>query len=445
VTDDVIDVEAEVIGDDAEDLGNPAVQLQKVEDFSNYIPQIRMAEADVIELYEARKRIIKAVMVPGLDYGEIPGCPKPVLFQPGAQKLQAIYSYGMVMEEVEAIKEWGGGDPEKAFFSFTYRVGIGPISHDGTVHPIAWCEANANSYEKKWGKRRAGLACPSCGAPAIIRQKAEKGGGFICVGNEKGGCWAKFAKDDSAITEQPQGYVANEEIFGLVNTIQKMTQKRAMVGAVLQATGMSAFFTQDVEDNPSAHGMGGREKQQVPKSQPNQVDDMPPPDEGQWDTPAPSQPRKLNDEEFAKKKELQEIMVAAGVGVPKMLNHLKKPVAEGGLAYPKDGKMAGVIGDVLTHALEYAKGKLAEKQSAEAITADQAEAAKWAAENPGADPFEDEPQEATSTPEARAAVDAGRLFPPATGADTRSSLAPPVAHYNPPVEKGSQDDPFAGQ
>jgi hypothetical protein len=57
----------------------------------------------------------------------------------------------------------------------------------------------------------------------------------------------------------------------VVNTIQKMAQKRALVAATLLATSASEFFTQDVEDtDPSgrdidtgAHPRGTREAQHV--------------------------------------------------------------------------------------------------------------------------------------------------------------------------------------
>lgn len=41
-----------------------------------------------------------------------------------------------------------------------------------------------------------------------------------------------------------------ENKIGNKNTLQKMAQKRAYVGAILIATGGSEFFTQDVEDMP---------------------------------------------------------------------------------------------------------------------------------------------------------------------------------------------------
>ena len=42
--------------------------------------------------------------------------------------------------------------------------------------------------------------------------------------------------------------VPNPDVADLVNTIQKMAQKRALVAATLIATSASEFFTQDVED-----------------------------------------------------------------------------------------------------------------------------------------------------------------------------------------------------
>jgi hypothetical protein len=40
----------------------------------------------------------------------------------------------------------------------------------------------------------------------------------------------------------------NQDAFMIVNTLQKMGIKRALVGATLQATGASGLFTQDLED-----------------------------------------------------------------------------------------------------------------------------------------------------------------------------------------------------
>jgi hypothetical protein len=42
--------------------------------------------------------------------------------------------------------------------------------------------------------------------------------------------------------------IANPNVVSMKNTIMKMAQKRAFVGAILVATGASEFYTQDIED-----------------------------------------------------------------------------------------------------------------------------------------------------------------------------------------------------
>jgi hypothetical protein len=64
--------------------------------------------------------------------------------------------------------------------------------------------------------------------------------------------------------------IPNPDVADVVNTIQKMAQKRALVAATLIATSASEFFTQDVEDTDSlgrnsdtgSHPPGTREAQQ---------------------------------------------------------------------------------------------------------------------------------------------------------------------------------------
>jgi hypothetical protein len=64
--------------------------------------------------------------------------------------------------------------------------------------------------------------------------------------------------------------VPNPDVADVVNTIQKMAQKRALVAATLIATSASEFFTQDVEDadpfgrniETGSHPPGTREAQE---------------------------------------------------------------------------------------------------------------------------------------------------------------------------------------
>jgi hypothetical protein len=49
--------------------------------------------------------------------------------------------------------------------------------------------------------------------------------------------------------------IPNPDVADLINTIQKMAQKRALVAATLIATAASEFFTQDVEDAAAELGV----------------------------------------------------------------------------------------------------------------------------------------------------------------------------------------------
>ncbi len=65
---------------------------------------------------------------------------------------------------------------------------------------------------------------------------------------KRGGCGQKFGDKDQSIIGQEIGQVKNPDVADLANTILKMADKRALVAATLIATGLSEYFTQDIED-----------------------------------------------------------------------------------------------------------------------------------------------------------------------------------------------------
>ena len=67
---------------------------------------------------------------------------------------------------------------------------------------------------------------------------------------KRGGCGTKFPDGDAAIESQAVGRIHNPDIADVVNTVQKMAQKRSLVAATLLAVNASEFFTQDIEDAP---------------------------------------------------------------------------------------------------------------------------------------------------------------------------------------------------
>lgn len=153
-----------------------------------------------VDALAARRQVLRdyvsSQMVEGVDFGTIPGTPKPTLYKPGAEKLSQLFGFAARIvhrdKEIDLHHNF-------AMFSYTYE-----IYHVATNRVVAQCEGSTNSHEKKWKMR----------------------------GNQ----------------ETPIG--------DLMNTLMKMAQKRAYVGAVIQATGASDFYTQDLDSVEDAESAG---------------------------------------------------------------------------------------------------------------------------------------------------------------------------------------------
>jgi hypothetical protein len=142
----------------------------------------------------------RSVLVQGVDYDVIPGTgTKPTLLKPGAERLMQVFGLGheMVRGEVDP-------DPEGGHWGVWYTCRVTKTLLDGREIVVSSCEAYASYDEDKfWDAKWEG--------PKGNRKK---------VGMKKSP-W---------------------------NTVAKMAQKRALVGACLTATATSGLFTQDVEE-----------------------------------------------------------------------------------------------------------------------------------------------------------------------------------------------------
>jgi hypothetical protein len=221
--------------------------------------------------YDNFVQFSKQILKSDLDYGVIPGVSKPSLFKPGAEKLRFVYGLTTEMVCTEKTVDYG-----QLLIDYTYKCTV--KSRAGQV--LAECEGNANSFEPKF----AYLWMTEDQLPSDVNKESLKTKGgktavfefeFAINRAETTGqygkptaYWEEFRKMIASGKAKPvmrktkkgelRGYeymtsklmyrVPNPDVLGLKNTIMKMSQKRAFVGAMLIATGASEFYTQDVED-----------------------------------------------------------------------------------------------------------------------------------------------------------------------------------------------------
>lgn len=173
---------------------------------------------ELVETVNAVDEAKKAIMLERRDFMTIPGCKQPSLLKPGAEKLLKLFNLGCRFFPIKEIEEH---DKE-----YEYSTRYGKKSATG------W-------YFYKYRAELFHLA-----SGTVV------GDGYAtCSSNER--------------PDQP------------ANTIIKMAQKSAMVGAVLITCNASGLFTQDMEDfqqssQPATDElMGNTQSQGVPKQTPD--------------------------------------------------------------------------------------------------------------------------------------------------------------------------------
>ena len=195
---------------------------------------------NAVERYNTLIEFTRRVMKEGTDFGKIPGAgTKPTLLKPGAEKLNNLFSHYPTFTLLDKVLDFDTGR-----FYFQYQCDLFRVE-DG--RKVGSGNGSCNSLEVKYRYRLAERKCPECGKSTIIKGRQEYGGGWVCFA-KKGGCGAKFMDGDAEIEAQQVGRIENTEPFDLVNTLDKMAQKRAFIAATLIACNASEFFTQDIED-----------------------------------------------------------------------------------------------------------------------------------------------------------------------------------------------------
>ena len=150
-------------------------------------PKTSKAKTTPISNNEDIEAIVAKYLRPGVDYAVIPHTTKPSLLKGGAERLAFIFGFRVSCEIVNRIEHFDYDNPANSFVQYESKVIV--YNRDGAV--VSEGYGSCNSAESKFLK-------------------------------------------------QP---FANR-----VNTVLKMSKKRAYVDAILTATCASSVFTQDMED-----------------------------------------------------------------------------------------------------------------------------------------------------------------------------------------------------
>jgi hypothetical protein len=188
-----------------------------------YRARIIMAPEDARMLDDQLRACTKAVLREGTDYGIIPGTSgEQTLWRPGAQKLLQWFGLGYTCERAEVER-----DDDGRKHGITYRATVARRLPDGSLDIKATCEGTADYDESKF-----------CQSAEEVQRKAEA--------SER-----MWAKKDRRVAD-PDKWKNRGEYRADWNALMKRAQKRAIVGAVVDATAAGGIFTDREEDDSPA-------------------------------------------------------------------------------------------------------------------------------------------------------------------------------------------------
>lgn len=213
------------------------------------------------------------VLVEGVHYGTIPGTNKPTLYKPGAEYLASAHKLNNTFYPLTVIEDW-----EHGFFFYRYEcrlthretgelygTGVGSCNSMEAKYRWRWVSEeqlpagfDVNELERKDGRKTLsefGFAIDKAetggqyGKPADYWQvfKDAIANGTAKAIQKKTSKGAEYAAYEISVGSTSYR-IPNNEPYDLVNTLDKMAQKRALIAAALIATNASEFFTQDLED-----------------------------------------------------------------------------------------------------------------------------------------------------------------------------------------------------
>jgi len=187
-----------------------------------YRPAVMTADA-AKALDEQVRACTRAVLREGTDYGIIPGTNgEKTLWRPGAQKLLQWFGFSVTCERVELER-----DDDGRKHGITYRATVTRRLPDGSHDTLATCEGTADYDESKFYQTEEQVR-------SRLRDQEHK--------------WAKT--DHRA--PNADRWLSAREYRADWNALMKRAQKRAIVGAVVDATAAGGIFSDREEDDSHA-------------------------------------------------------------------------------------------------------------------------------------------------------------------------------------------------
>lgn len=111
----------------------------------SFVPDFAITLAEAKERIKKLQTFVQDMMTPGVDYGHIPGCNKPTLLKPGAEKLCDIYGFGKQIEILNRVEDW-----EVGFFSYEVKTILiskrtGAVESEG----VGCCNTRERKYKNQ--------------------------------------------------------------------------------------------------------------------------------------------------------------------------------------------------------------------------------------------------------------------------------------------------------
>ena len=247
-----------------------------------------------LQRYQQFKDFVRGVLKENVDFGKIPGSEKDTLLKPGAEKLCTFFGLTPRYIPEKIIEDWSGQEHGQPLFYYRFKCqlfrgdfqmgeGIGSCSSWEAKYRYRWVdEASVTrlGLDKKTLIVKGGFISEfefavnksetsgQYGKPAEYWERWKRA---ITDGTARSIKKAKKDGSTSPAYEMDATFyrVPNAEFADIINTVQKIAQKRAYVAATLSATNASDYFTQDIEDYVDVEAVSAEAKVDIGSNPPN--------------------------------------------------------------------------------------------------------------------------------------------------------------------------------